>query len=68
MYYKSLIETLKDEDTDNRIILNEQVTDANNCYIDITLVTFNNKRIRVYLEGINSKIIKLIIYEYIITF
>ena len=38
MYYKSLIETLKDEDTDNRIILNEQVTDANNCYIDITLV------------------------------
>ncbi len=38
MYYKSLIETLKDEDTDNRIILNEQVTDTNNCYIDITLV------------------------------
>lgn len=38
MYYKSLIETLKVEDIYNRIILNEQVTDANNCYIDITLV------------------------------
>ncbi len=58
MYYKSLIETLKDEDTDNRIILNEQVTDANNCYIDITLVSFSDKRIQVYLEGINNKIIK----------
>ena len=57
MYYKSLIETLKDEDTDNRIILNEQVTDANNCYIDITLVSFSDKRIQVYLEG-NNKIIK----------
>ena len=43
--------------TDNRIILNEHVTDANNCYIDITLVSFSDKRIQVYLEG-NNKIIK----------
>ena len=37
MYYKSLIETLKDEDKENRITINEQTTDNNICYIDATL-------------------------------
>ncbi len=37
MYYKSLIETLKDKDKENRITIDEQTTDNNLCYIDATL-------------------------------
>ena len=37
MYYKSLIETLKEDDTNNRIIVNNQVSNGNTVFIDATL-------------------------------
>ena len=37
MYYKSLIETLKEDDTNNRIIVNNQISKGNTVFIDATL-------------------------------
>lgn len=37
MYYKSLIETLKEDDANNRIIVNNQVSNGNTVFIDATL-------------------------------
>lgn len=55
MYYKSLIETLKDNDTNNRIIVNNQVSKDNTVFIDATL---NPKDIYICPQYSSANVIK----------
>lgn len=55
MYYKSLIETLKEDDTNNRIIVNNQVSKGNTVFIDATL---NPKDIYICPQCSSTKVIK----------
>ena len=55
MYYKSLIETLKEDDTNNRIIVNNQISKGNTVFIDATL---NPKDIYICPQCSSTKVIK----------
>ena len=55
MYYKSLIETLKEDDTNDRIIVNNQVSKGNTVFIDATL---NPKDIYICPQCSSTKVIK----------